>query len=66
MSNIYAYTEPGSDCPAYISINEHSHSEVAVSVRSSGSAAASEIVMYQDELIAMMDAIEGYLCEQLP
>ena len=36
IRNLHAYTEPGADYPAYISINRHADGRLTVTVRSRG------------------------------
>lgn len=57
MKNIFAYTHPTAQYPAYVSINRKDDGKYYIAVRSQGEQMASEMEIPLDELIKMSGGI---------
>ncbi len=61
MKNIHAYTEPGSDYPAYVSINRDKQGKHTITVRRRGGFAIGDIELTPEQLEALATDVLDYL-----
>ena len=66
LTNLYAYTEPGQDYPAYVSINRDEHGAHTITVRSRGDAGRNVGVIDVTPALlrALIDGISSALHEE--
>ena len=64
MKNLFAYTEPGANLPAYVSINKRDD-RVFLTARSRGGSAVAEVEIPAPQLAELRKALKPSIGQQL-
>lgn len=57
MKNLYAMTNPGSDNPGFISVNQTEHGRITVAVRTEGKQESSEIGLTKQQARQLVQSL---------